>query len=276
VGWEIMSKPEKDILIAYLPSQRDLYLAQSKRWYRIPVSSHNIPNMVKDGTVKMIAFYQPNSFKEDAQLIRYYGIVESINKVKRKVLLKDELLNPKSDDIYYKIKIDKLLRLPTPIRSLRSRRILFITTTLERFNSAREINDLFLESPLEEKFWIEFKKQGINAERQYYETIGKRNFILDFALFCRKRKIAVECDGDKYHSGKTEVQSDKRRDNILESRGWNVLRYTTKDIEYHFEESIGQVKETINHYGGLEDIYDPIKVKYFPKDEDEPNLFCLG
>lgn len=267
-----MARPNKNILIAYLPSKRDLWIASSKKWYRVPVISQNVPNIIKDGSVQMIAFYQPNSFDEDSQIIRYYGIVESVKKVKRKVLFKDEPLNPKSENLYYKIKIDKLLQLPSPIKILRCRRILFITTTLEKYNKANEINDLFIESPLEEKFWVEFKRIGISAERQYYETIGKKNFILDFALFCKKHKIAVECDGDTYHMENAEVQKDKRRDNILESRGWNVLRYTTNDIEYHFEESISLVKETINHYGGLEDINDSSKAKYFPKD-DEPNLF---
>lgn len=221
----------------------------------------------------MIAFYQPKIFREDAHLVRYYAHVNSVKVVKRKNLMRNEPLNSKSDDLYYKIKIEKLLQLPVSIRSLRRRRILFITTSLERFRNATEINDLFYESPLEEKFWSEFKRIGLSAERQYYETIGTNNYFLDFALFCKNRKLAIECDGDKYHMDKELVQKDKRRDNILESRGWNVLRYTTEDIEYHFEESISQVRDTVNHYGGIENPDDINKSKYFPDIANELTLF---
>ncbi len=268
-----MSNDSKNILIAYLPSRKDLLIAQNKNWYRIPVKSKRTPNIVKNKSVELIAFYQPKIFREDAHLVRYYGQVKSVNIVKRRNLIRNEPLNAKSDDLYYKIQIEKLLRLPVSIRSLRKRRILFITTTLDRFRNATEINDLFYESPLEEKFWYEFKRIGLNAERQYHETIGKNNFFLDFALFCRNRKLAVECDGDKYHTEKELVQKDKRRDNALESRGWNVLRYTTDDIEYHFEESISQIRDTVNHYGGIEDPDDTSKSKYFPDKSDELTLF---
>ena len=243
-----MTNINKNILIAYLPSRKDLAIAQNKHWYRIPVSTKRVPVMVKNKTVELIAFYQPKVFKEDAHLIRFYGKVKSVSKVKRKNLIKDEPLNPKNEDLYYKIQIEKLLRLPHSIRSLRKRRLLFIPTTLDRFNNAYEINDLFIGSPLEEKFWAEFKRIGLSAEREYFESIGKHHFYIDFALFCKNRKLAVECDGDTYHNDKTSVQYDKRRDNLLESRGWNVMRYTTNDIEYHFDESISLVREAVNHY----------------------------
>ncbi|MDP2364884.1 MAG: DUF559 domain-containing protein, partial [Ignavibacteria bacterium] len=79
--------------------------------------------------------------------------------------------------------------------------------------------------------------------------------------------------GDTYHTEKSQVQNDKRRDNLLESRGWNVLRYTTNDIEEHFSESINQVKETVNQYGGLLDVHDSSKFRYFPEESNEPTLF---
>lgn len=268
-----MGKRKKNILIAYLPSRRDLGIAQKEHWYRIPVSSYNVPIMVKNKTIEIIAFYLPKVFGDDAFQIKYYGKVSSVTKSRRRVLLKDEPPNDKSEDFYYKIGIEKLLRLPYSIYSRRRRRILFIATSLDRFQKAKEINDLFMESPLEEKFWSEFKRIGINAERQYFERIGKNNFYLDFALFCRERKLAIECDGDKYHTDKKIVQKDKRRDNLLESNGWNVLRYTTNDIIYHLDDSIRQVKETVNRYGGLEDSIDPAKSIYFPNKPDKPTLF---
>lgn len=268
-----MDEEEKNILIAYLPSRKDLAIAVNEKWYRIPVSTKKVPKIVQNASVELIAFYQPKAFGDDAHLVRYYGVVKTIAIEKRKRLLKDEPLNPKSDDLYYKIEFDKLLRLPQSIISLRRRRILFIVTSLARFQNAKEINDLFLESPLEEKFWAGFKNIGLYAERQYFEQVGNHKFILDFALFCKNRKLAVECDGDKYHTNKKLVQKDKRRDNLLESRGWNVLRYTTDDIANDFDKSINQVRETVNRYGGLENPFEPGKSLYFPDKEDGKTLF---
>ena len=73
-----MSKLNKNILIAFIPSKKDLAIAQLKHWYRIPISSKNVPNIVKNKSVEIIAFYQPKVFKEDAFLVRYYGLVKSI------------------------------------------------------------------------------------------------------------------------------------------------------------------------------------------------------
>ncbi|MBM2813955.1 MAG: hypothetical protein HW421_717 [Ignavibacteria bacterium] len=260
------SNKNKDVLIAYLPSYKDFRTLLDEHWYRIPTTSKTIPNMVKNGSLKLLALYQPKIFNDDAFAVRWYGIVKDIKVVKRSQLFKDEPKNPKSDYDYYKIEIEKLLRLPASIRSLRHRRIIFITTTIKRFEKAREINDLFLESPLEEQMWEEFKKCSIFTERQYIETVNKRNYILDFAIFCRDRKLAIECDGDTYHLSNESVKKDKKRDNELENRGWNVFRYTTEDINERFDDCIYQVKDTINRYGGLENPEDNSRFHYFPKD----------
>lgn len=250
-----MGGMEKDILIAYLPSLKDLQIALNQRWYRIPVKSHNVPLNVINKQIKLIAFYQPKVFKEDAFAVRYYGKVEEIKVLKRKNLFIDEPKNEKSEDLYYQIKFEKLLRLPRPIYSLRHRRILFITTTLDRFENAQEINDLFYESLLEEKFWHELKLNQISAERQFLETVSKTNYYLDFAIFCKKSKLAIECNGDSFHNKPELVKKDKRRDNALKSKGWNVMRYSSEDINYNLKNSIMQVKETINYYGGLDNSF---------------------
>lgn len=53
--------------------------------------------------------------------------------------------HPRAQDLYYKIVLGSLQRLEEPILSLRWRRITFMHTTWDRFQDAREINDLFVE-----------------------------------------------------------------------------------------------------------------------------------
>ncbi|MFA6599276.1 MAG: DUF559 domain-containing protein, partial [Ignavibacteriaceae bacterium] len=144
--------------------------------------------------------------------------------------------------------------------------------TLKHFQNARNINDLFYESPLEEEFWEVLKSTKIEAERQYMVFTPIKIFYLDFAIFCRERNINIECDGDAFHLSEENVKRDKRRNNILSSLGWSILRFTTEDIRAHVQPSIKYVKETINRYGGMEIVSDN-HFKYFEKNENQINLF---
>ncbi|MGA2296892.1 MAG: DUF559 domain-containing protein [FCB group bacterium] len=251
-----MPKNDKNVLIALIPNPRDLGIAFLQHWYRIPASTKIVPASVKNKTLEIIAFYQPSEFKEDAFKIQSYGEVKNIEIVPRKELFPKERKSPKEEKLYYKIVIKKLLELDKPILSLRHRRILFINSTIDKFKDAKEINDLFYESPLEVRFWDSFKIDKILAERQFYKKFGKDRFVMDFAIFCKDRKLDVECDSDTYHMNKQIVQKDKKRDNILQSYGWNVLRYTSDDINNNFTSSIMQVRDTIKHYGGLSELID--------------------
>ncbi len=121
----------------------------------------------------------------------------------------------------------------------------------------REINDVFHESLLEEMFWEALKVERIEAERQYQVGTGSQFFYLDFALFCRDRNINIECDGDEFHSKIEDVKRDKKRNNLLESLGWAVLRFTTDDIRHHLGDVITLMKTTVNRYGGLQDASAP-------------------
>lgn len=260
-------KPKKDVLIALMNNRRDFEIAQDKRWYRIPVKS--APENVRNGTIRYLAFYHTKIFDQAAFSVRWYGEVQRVSIVRRKELFPDLPSDPKADNEYYKIEFHNLCLLPAPIFSRRLRRILFISTTLIRFQQAKEINDVFHESPIEELFWDALKSENIIAERQYMVGTESQFFYLDFALFCKERNIDVECDGDSFHTKVDDVKRDKKRSNMLESLGWSVLRFTTDDICHNLKESITQTKKTINRYGGLQDINDPTVSHRFSDGEDK-------
>jgi very-short-patch-repair endonuclease len=251
---------ENRVLVALLPTKSDFLIAKEQKWYRIPMKP--APPIVKKKQVKIISFYQPKVFGEEKYLIRWYGYVNKISIVKRKELFPNQPVNSKSGNEYFKIEFDNLKQLSKPIISLRPRRILFIPTTEEKFFQSKEINFLFNDSPLEDVLWNELIKNQIAAERQFYLHIGKRNFFLDFALFCRSRHINIECDGDLYHNSSQNIQYDKGRNNILESYGWSVLRFTTKDVKYEMNTTLNLITKTINQYGGLQTVSEFDKYKY--------------
>jgi very-short-patch-repair endonuclease len=265
-------KKKRDIMIALMNNKRDFEIAKNDRWYRIPLKTKITPDCVTKGFLKTIAFYQSKTFGPRKYMVEWKAEVRNIEIVKRSELFPDEKANPKTKNEYYKINFSALEPIQPPIVSRRPRRILFIPTNEDQFRQAREINELFYESPLEERIWDALRTEKIEAERQYFVSKSRRHFYLDFALFCRNSNLAIECDGDRYHMKRDAVLYDKRRDNILESMGWNVLRYTTKDIVYNLDESIAQIKETINKYGGLVDP-EGNPLKYFDSDDSQISLF---
>ena len=211
-------------------------------------------------------------FIPDAFSVRWFSEVKNVSIVKRKTLLPEIQNDPKAEDEYYKIEFNPLIERPTPIISNRPRRLLFIPTTLWHFQNSSNINDLFYESPLEEEFWEALKIAKVEAERQYLVNTDVKLFHLDFAIFCKERNINIECDGDRFHLSEFNVKRDKNRNNVLSSLGWSILRYTTEDIRRNLNTTIGNVKETINRYGGIEIISDKT-YRYFEEDENQISLF---
>jgi len=233
-------------IVCWLKQKSDLSILLNDGWYRIPVKT-NLENLHK---VKYLAFYQSWAFYKSAYFIKHYGTIEKIKIAKRTELFPNEKLNEKSNDEYFKIKMKDMNILETPIPSKRSRRIIFINTTLEKLLSATEVNDLFNESPLEDSLWNEMKQNNIVAERQFFIRSSKNMYCLDFAAFCKKGNLNIECDGDSYHISKEKAVKDNRRDNYLTKKGWSILRYSTTQLNDP-EECISEIRESIQRKGGF-------------------------
>jgi very-short-patch-repair endonuclease len=254
-----------------LNNPNDFGIAQDNCWYRIPLK--NAPAIIKESTARLIAFYHTKEFLKDKFTIQWFAEIKKISIVKREKLFPRELINSKTGQEYYKVEFHPLRKLIIPIVSLRPRRILFIPTTEEKFFGSKEINFLFNGSTLENKFWNAMMLKNIYPERQYFVTVSDKNFFLDFALFCKSRNIDIEIDGDHYHMNENSVRNDKQRNNLLESKGWSVLRFTNKDLDESLDSSINIVLETANRYGGIQDIKDPKKFNYLDEGSSQMKIF---
>ena len=268
-----MSKrPPNDTLVALFKDKTDFLLARDEGWYRIPTSSR-VPAMVEDGSLRYISFYFKKSFGEWKYSIRHVAVVTSINVMRRRALFPDEKPNGKSDKTYYKISFGPLEALPKPIISHRGRQLLFIPTTFDKLQHADEINDIFADSPLEERLWMELKKHNLPAERQFYLQTNEANWTCDFAFFCKNGTIDVECDGDTYHMQPEQVIYDKGRNNeITAVANWAVLRFTTRHLMNEMDHTIRTIKRKIDKFGGLhyaaEDTF-----RYVSKQDGQLGLF---
>jgi very-short-patch-repair endonuclease len=238
-----------ELLVALLKEVSDFGVLKEQGWYRIPV--HTAP---RRWPPKWLSFYQPSAFGSDAFKIRYYGEVDDIRIVVRKELFPNEFPSELSDRQYYRIGLKGLEERPEPIPSLRHRRLLFVSTTWEKFLMAVQINDLFDESPIEDMLWAEFKRLKIDAERQWGLQSCGNYYQLDFALFCHQGQIDVETDGDTWHAQRERIPLDNQRDNDIQSAGWHVLRFNGGQIREQAESyCIGKVEEMVNRLGGLKE-----------------------
>jgi len=180
--------------------------------------------------------------------------VLGIEEASRSQLFPDEYNEEKATRLYYKLILGPLEPLPQPILSRRRRRIVFIPTTWQKLLNASEINDLYDESPLEDRLWAELKRLEITAERQEHIKIYKRNYALDFAVYCNSRNLAVETDGDTWHSDVKRIPKDNLRDNDLETSGWKLLRFNTHHINEEMTEyCLPTIRTNIDNLGGLSD-----------------------
>jgi len=237
----------KTVLVAIIPDESNLEIARNEHWYRIPVKS--APSNIEH--VKTLAFYQPKIFKEEKWQVQYYAPVKETVIRRRKEILPAEADHPRADEDYYQLILDKLEQLAQPIISRTGRRITFIPTTEAKFRNAREINDLFADSPLEDKMHEGLKSQQIYPERQFFVEKKPVCYRLDFAIACRNGQLNIECDGDTYHTAPEAIAYDRERNNILTSQGWTVLRFGSKDINQRLNHSINLIKTTINRLDKL-------------------------
>jgi very-short-patch-repair endonuclease len=244
----------KELLVALLPKVSALETLKTEGWYHIPVE--NMPTRWREGwRPKALAFYQGKGFGESERYqIRYFGEVERTEIVPRRELFpNDEENQHKANKLYHRLQLKSLQMRYQPIVSYRPRRLVFIPTTLEKFDQAEQINDLFDGSPLEDRLWKALKYINLLAERQWKIVVQKKDYFLDFAVFCQNGKLAIETDGYTYHyDDRNQIDYDAWRQNDIEIDGWRFLRYTTKQVKDDWTPYLAQIQKMVDQLGGVE------------------------
>ena len=212
-----MARTEKLVLVGVVNRGKDLKILLEKRWYRIPL--RHAPSKRPD----FIAFYQTRAFGRKGGAVQYYAPVRKFSVTTRKRLLPDEKNHPRAGDGYYRADLGRVRKTPRRIENRSRRRISFGFTTLGKLLKAAEISRLFDISPIEEIMRRALIRKQIPASHEYCVIYRKRcRYRLDFAIFCRKGKIAVECDSEKWHLQKKQRAKDRARDRWLKKRGWTI------------------------------------------------------
>lgn len=263
-----------EVLVAIMNNLRDFDIARDQHWYRIPVRTTQ-RSLRERWPPTWLAFYQTKVFGPERWAINYYADVHAVRTVTRRSLLPQEPDHLRADQLYHKLEIGPLERLPQPILSRRLRRVVFIPTIWDKLINAAEINDLYDESPLEDRLWAEFKRFEIAAERQFFILVTTRRYALDFAIFCDQGRIDVETDGDTWHADAARIPLDNQRNNDLTGVGWSILRFNGQQIrERAAEYCVPAVMKSINRLGGLE-TEGIIPRTYDPDHPDAPRQLAL-
>lgn len=80
--------------------------------------------------------------------------------------------------------------------------------------------DTHAESPFESAVAKALSDRGYHLAQQW--KVGA--YRLDMVALCGKKSVAIECDGERWHSGEEKVREDMERQTILERLGWRFIR----------------------------------------------------
>jgi very-short-patch-repair endonuclease len=90
------------------------------------------------------------------------------------------------------------------------------------------------ESLLEQRVFRAIKQRGYHVVPQH--KVGPR--ALDLVVVGDGGRLAVECDGHRWHTSTTQQISDARRDRELRRMGWEVVRIRESEFEFDGEREL--------------------------------------
>lgn len=168
--------PTDLVLVCIIPHPRDLEIARTLGWYRIPLISG--PQII---AADFLAFYQPASFgPEQKWRIEYVARLNGYEMLLRRDLFKDELDHPHAMNEYFKMEIGGLQRLPKPILAGEWKRITFFYTTGELLTKAATIADLQVPSGERTVLYRAIRDKAITE--QGYDTRQTPDLPIDLDL----------------------------------------------------------------------------------------------
>ena len=101
------------------------------------------------------------------------------------------------------------------------------------------------DSPFEEDVSKALVSRGYDIIQQY--PVGA--YRIDIVATYKGQKIAIECDGERYHSGAEKIREDMERQTILERIGWAFIRIRGSEYYRNKEKTISNVISKLNEYG---------------------------
>lgn len=157
--------PEDRVLVGVVKTKRDLEFAINEHWYRIPQG-----RAPKGIDAEYLAFFLSGKvFKERSGGIHYYARRRGDELARRIDLLGNTKPHPRDNEWYHKIQLDDLLpRIPPIWNHPRPLRFAFIYTTLDRFQRAETIRNLYSNADyFVDRVFHVLRQRGIKPRRTW-------------------------------------------------------------------------------------------------------------
>ena len=74
-------------------------------------------------------------------------------------------------------------------------------------------------------------------------------YRLDMVAVCGKKCVAIECDGERWHSGEAKIREDMERQTILERIGWRFIRIRGSEYYRNPDATMERVISELGSYG---------------------------
>lgn len=101
------------------------------------------------------------------------------------------------------------------------------------------------ESPFEAAVATTLVSRGYHLVQQW--KVGA--YRLDMVAVCGKKTVAIECDGERWHSGEAKIREDMERQTILERLGWRFIRIRGSEYFRDPEAAMNRVIKQLQDYG---------------------------
>lgn len=101
------------------------------------------------------------------------------------------------------------------------------------------------ESPFEAAVAKYLAVRGYHLVQQW--EVGA--YRLDMVAVCGRKKIVIECDGERYHSGEDKIREDMERQTILERLGWRFIRIRGSEYYRNPEKTMERVVTALTDAG---------------------------
>ena len=100
------------------------------------------------------------------------------------------------------------------------------------------------DSPFEISIATALSDRGYHIVQQW--KVG--SYRLDIVVVCGNKKVAIECDGERWHSGEEKIREDMERQTILERLGWKFIRIRGSEFYRDSEKAIERVINELSDY----------------------------
>lgn len=162
---------------------------------------------------------------------------------------------------------DEMIRKRYNVATSRAKDQLWVVHSLDRFNDLKDgdIRKGLLDYAANPKQYDgEVERVESQAESPFEDEVGKAliargyklhpqwrvgSYRIDFVVEDGDSRIALECDGDRWHTGEEAVRSDLERQTILERLGWRFIRLRGSEYYRNPTQAINRVCESLTEAG---------------------------